>query len=782
MHTGDAVPGRLDTGMDYVGYDVTRAARLAAAGHGGQVLLSSVTRALLGGVLPEGVTLRDLGKHLLKDISQPERVYQLVIERLADTFPPLRTMGAPPRNFPQQMTSFVGRQRELIQIDELLKKTRLLTLVGPGGSGKSRLAIEVGSRAAEKFADGAVFVPLVSLRDAGLVLSTIAGTLAVPEVATRSIFDTLVAELQDVHRLIVLDNFEQVIDAAPVVAELVAACRHVSVLVTSRFALRVSGERELVIEPLSAPDPARLPPPAKLTEFDSVILFMDRARALRPDLNINQANAAAIASICARLDGLPLAIELAAARIRALSPQELAARLEQRLGLLTSGARDAPARHRTLRDTLAWSYDLLEPEEQALFRRLAVFVGGWSTRAAEDVCADHSLALVDLFDSLVGKSLLRRSDVDGSTRFGMYQTVREFADEQLHASDEARRIHAAHADYFLRFVISTERQLETADAVEAIRALEQERENVRAALAWYLEQNDFENASRVASAISLFWWIRGYASEGRSWIDRILALPGSSERAAARVRALRTGGMIAFPQRDVSTGRRWLEEAVALGRELHEDGLVADALHWLGDLTIVDRGLTEGLELFREARELARASGQIFTFDATRIHLAMNAHFVGDLAGARAIADEVLTEARASGRLWATGQAHLNLGWLANDEGDRRRAVEHLREAIVLLGALGDRFSLIFALLIFAMVTAEQGGAERAIRIAASAEAHAATSAIGLEPSLVELVHGPLEAARASLSIEVAEAAATAGREMSIENATAYALETPVEV
>jgi predicted ATPase/class 3 adenylate cyclase len=782
MHTGEAVPGRQDTAMDYVGYDVTRAARVAAAGHGGQVLLSSVTRALLGGALPDGVRLRDLGEHRLKDISEPEHVYQLVIERLPDAFPPLRTMGAPLSNFPLQMTSFVGRERELIQVEELLKKTRLLTLVGTGGTGKSRLAVEAGSRAAATFDDGAVFIPLVSLRDPGLVLSTIARTLSVPEVSSRSIFESLVAELQDAHRLVVLDNFEQVIDAAPAVADLVAACGHLSVLVTSRFALRVSGERELLIEPLSAPDPATLPSPEQLAGFDSVALFMDRARAVRPDLNITPANAAAIASICARLDGLPLAIELAAARIRAISPQELAARLEQRLGQLSSGARDAPARHRTLRDTLAWSYDLLEPEEQVVFRRLAVFAGGCSTSAVEDVCAGASIGLVDILDSLVAKSLLRRSELDGSTRFAMYQTVREFADEQLQASDEAKRIHAAHADHFLRFALVTERQLETADAVGAIRALEQERENIRAALAWYIEQNDFERASRVASAISLFWWIRGYVSEGRSWIDRILALPGSSERTAGRVRALRTGGMIAFPQTDVTTGRRWLEEAVALGRELHETGLVADALHWLGDLTVIDRGPAEGLHLFREAHDLARASGQVFTFDATRIHIAMNAHYAGDLAGARAMADEVLTDARASGRLWATAQAHLNLGWVANDEGDRRRAAEHLREAIALLGALGDRFSLLFALLIFAMTTADRGGAERAIRIAASAEAHAARSGINLQNSLLELIRGPLDAARASLSAEVVEAAATAGREMPIEEATAYALETSVDV
>lgn len=781
MHTGDGVLGRPDTGMDYVGYDVVRAARVAAAGHGGQVLLTSVTRVLLGDALPEGVSVRDLGEHRLKDISQPERIYQLVIDRPPEAFPPLKTMGAPLRNFPTQLTSFVGRERELGRIEELLKGTRLLTLVGPGGTGKSRLAIELGSRTAEKFADGAVFVPLASLRDAGLVLSTIARTLLVHEAASRPIFDSLVAELQDAHRLLVLDNFEQVIDAASAVAELVAACGHLSVLVTSRSALRVSGERELAVEPLSAPDPSSLPPLEQLAEFEAVALFMDRARAVRPDLTLDPTNAAAIASICARLDGLPLAIELAAARIRALSPQELAARLDQRLGL-TSGARDAPARHRTLRDTIAWSYELLQPTEQLVFRRLAACAGGCSTPAAEAVCAIPSLALVDVLDSLVGQSLLRRSELDGATRFGMLQTVREFAEEQLHASGEADAIHAAHADHFLRLVAVTERQLETADAITAIHSLEQERENVRAALAWYIERNDFERAAGMASAIGLFWWIRGYAAEGRSWIDRILAMPGSSARTAARVRVLRTGGMIAFPLKDVAAGRRWLEEAVPLGRELHEDGLVADALHWLGDLTVVDRGPAEGLALFHEAKELAHASGRIFTFDATRIHLAMNARIAGDLAGARAMAEEVLTEARASGRVWATSQGHAVLGQVSLGEGDPRRAGEHYREAIVLLGALGDRFALLFTLLSFATATAEQGASERAIRIWAAAEAQAARAGIGLPDWVFKMIGPSLDTARMSLAPEVAQAAATAGREMSIESAIAYALDTPVVV
>lgn len=782
MHTGDGVLGRLDTGMDYVGYDVVRAARVAAAGHGGQVLLTSVTRVLLGDALPEGVSVRDLGEHRLKDISQPERIYQLVIDRLPEAFPPLKTMGAPLRNFPTQLTSFVGRERELGQIEELLKRTRLLTLVGPGGTGKSRLAIEHASRAADKFADGATFVPLVSLRDAGLVLSTIARTLSVHEAASRPIFDSLVAELQDAHRLLVLDNFEQVIDAAPAVAELVAACRHLSVLVTSRSALRVSGERELVLEPLSAPDPSNLPALEQLAEFESVALFMDRARALRPDLTLDPKNAAAIASICARLDGLPLAIELAAARIRALSPQELAVRLDQRLGFLTSGARDAPARHRTLRDTIAWSYELLQPTEQLVFRRLSACAGGCSTAAAEAVCAIPSLALVDVLDSLVGQSLLRRSELEGSTRFGMLQTMREFAEEQLNASGEADDIHAAHADHFLRLVVVTERSLETADAVAAMRSLEQERENVRAALAWYIERNDFERAAGMASAVGLFWWIRGYASEGRSWIDRILTMPGSSARTVARVRALRTGGMIAFPQKDVATGRRWLEEAVALGRELHEDGLVADALHWLGDLTVVDRGLAEGLALFREAKELARASGHIFTFDATRIHLAMNAHFAGDLAGARATADDVLTEGRTSGRVWAMAQAHFVLGQVSLGERDLRRAGAHYREAIVLLGALGSRFTLLRALLFFAMAIADQGGAERTVGIVAAVEAQAARLGIGLPDWVFKMIGPSLDAARMSLAPEVAQAAAAAGREMSIESAIAYALDAPVGV
>jgi non-specific serine/threonine protein kinase len=544
----------------------------------------------------------------------------------------------------------------------------------------------------------------------------------------------------------------------------------------------VTGEHELAVEPLPVPDPTTLPPPERLAEFASVALFMDRAQALRPDLTINSANAAAIASICARLDGLPLAIELAAARVRALSPQELAARLDQRLGLLTSAARDAPARHRTLRDTIAWSYELLDASEQLVFRRVAVFAGGWSAAAAEEVCSKTSLALLDVLDSLVGQTLLRRSEVDGSSRFTMLQTVREFADELLRSSGEATEIHAAHAAYFQRFARETEGQLETADAAAAIRAHESERDNVRAALAWSIEQNDFEHAAEIASAIALFWWIRGYGSEGRSWIERILALPGSFEHTAARVRVLTGAGMLAFPRGDVANGRRWLEEAISLGRELGEDGLVADALHWLGDITWTDRGPTEGLSLFREASELARAKRRVFTLDATRVHLAQNARAIGDLARARELTEELISETHASGRVWATAQAHLVLAWIDQDEGDLKRADEHLRQAIALLAALGDRLSVLHGLIRFAALTAVKGDAERAVRIAASTHEQAARVGLAFPAWLIQATRGPLDAARASLTVEVVQSATAAGREMSVEGAIAYALETGMQL
>jgi predicted ATPase/class 3 adenylate cyclase len=389
LHTGEA---ELRDG-DYFGPPINRAARLLAAGHGGQTLLSLAAAELVRDALPAGVRLRDLGEHRLRDLQRPERVFQLVAPGLPTDFPALRSLDSRPHNLPVQPTPFIDREREVPAVRGLLarQEVRLLTLTGPAGTGKTRLALQVAAEALDEFADGVYFVPLAPISDPGLVVPAVAQALGVREVAGHALVEGLHEALRARPRLLlVLDNFEQVLGAAPRVAALLAACPRLNVLVTSRAVLHLAGEHDFPVPPLTLPERRTLPPLERLAQYEAVRLLLERARAALPDFAITDANAPAVAEICHRLDGLPLALELAAARVRHLSPQALLARLERRLPLLTGGPRDLPARHRTLRGAIAWSYDLLGPEEQALFRRLAVFAGGCTLEAAEAVCGAGS--------------------------------------------------------------------------------------------------------------------------------------------------------------------------------------------------------------------------------------------------------------------------------------------------------------------------------------------------------------------------------------------------------
>ncbi len=398
---------------DYFGPPLNRVARLLSAGHGGQVLLSHVTRELVRDYLPPGAELRDLGEHRLKDLIRPEHVFQLVAPDLPADFQPLRTLDNRPNNLPLQLTPFIGRERELEVVRERLAQPdmRLLTLSGPGGTGKTRLGLQVAADLLDTFPDGVWFVNLAPISDPALVMPTIAATLGIAEVAGQSLLDTLKWYLRDKQMLLVLDNFEQVLPAAPVVNDLLAAAPGLKVLVTSRALLGIYGEHDVAVPPLALPDLRRLPPLERLSQYEAVRLFIERAQAAKSDFAITGENAPAVAEICVRLDGLPLAIELAAARIRLLPPQALLQRLSSRLKLLTGGRRDLPARHQTLRGAIEWSYSLLDPVEQTLFARLAVFVGGRTLEAVEAVCnADGDLE-VDVLDglaSLVDKSLVRQ--------------------------------------------------------------------------------------------------------------------------------------------------------------------------------------------------------------------------------------------------------------------------------------------------------------------------------------------------------------------------------------
>ncbi len=511
LHTGE--PQLSPEG--YVGLDVHRAARIMSAGHGGQVLLSETTRALVEHDLPEGVSLRDLGAHRLKDLQHPSHLFQLVISGLPADFPPLKTLDISGNNLPSQPTALIGREQEAATVQHLLQReeVRLLTLTGPGGSGKTRLGLQVAAELSDGFADGVYFVNLAPLSDPEFVVPTIAQALALKATGSQPFLDLLKASLREKQLLLLLDNFEQVVSAAIQVAELLDSCPELKVVVTSRMALHLRGEQEFTVSPLAVPDPHHLPDLVTLSQYEAVALFILRAQSLKPDFHMNHANAPTIAEICARLDGLPLAIELAAARSKVLPPQALLARLGQRLALLTGGARDAPARQQTLRDTIKWSYDLLETEEQRLFRWLSVFAGGSTLEAMETVghgTGHEEINVLNRVASLIDKSLVQQRDQEaGEPRFTMLETVREYGLERLSESREAGVSQRAHALYYLALAQEAEPHLKGPQQVLWWRRLEQEQENLRAALVWLIKQEEGELALRLSGALWRFWRIRG---------------------------------------------------------------------------------------------------------------------------------------------------------------------------------------------------------------------------------------------------------------------------------
>ena len=424
VHTGE---GRL-LGNSYVGLDVHRVARIAAAGHGGQIVMSSVTRALVERQLPEGTHVRDLGEHRLKDLEAAERLSDVVVAGLSSDFPPLRTLDAATTHLPAQLTSFVGREREQQDVLRLLAANRIVTLTGPGGTGKTRLSLEVAEAAAATFDGGSWFVPLAAIRDPELVVPTIASTLGLRESPPRPLAETLAQHLRERALLLVLDNFEQLMPAAAALGQLVSDAPRTKLLVSSREPLRIAGEQEYPVPPLTVPDPRAAVDPKALRDYDAVALFLRRVAAVRPEFELTAENAPAIAEICARLDGLPLAIELAAARVRLFAPADILSRLDRRLSFL-AGGRDVTERQRTLRGAIDWSYELLDESERTLFARLSVFAGGCTIEAVEAVCQPRDLGVeaVDGVSSLHDKSLLRRDDRAPGLRVTMLETIRDYA-------------------------------------------------------------------------------------------------------------------------------------------------------------------------------------------------------------------------------------------------------------------------------------------------------------------------------------------------------------------
>src|SRR5829696_4918744 len=517
--------------------------------------------------LSEEVSLWDLGEQRLKDLFRPERVFQLTASGLHSEFPPLRTLEAKLNNLPLQPTPLVGRVREVEEVAQRLcnEQVRMLTLTGPGGTGKTRLALQAGADLLDEFDDGVFFVALAAITDPELVPSAIAEALGVRESAEQALEESLKSYIRDKRLLLILDNFEQVLEGAPLVGELLGTCPRLKVLATSRIPLRLYGEQEYPVPPLALPDPRALPPVKVLTQYEAVKLFVERARAVKADFEVTNESAPSVAEICARLDGLPLAIELAAARVRLLPPQALLRRLGNRLKLLKGGPRDLPARQQTLRGTIDWSYDLLTEEEKTLFGRLSVFSGGRTLEAIEEICGrEGELDALEVMESLLEKSLLRQEvGVEGEPRFVMLETVHEYAREKLQESGEEQEIKRAHAEYFLALAEEAESQVRGSEAATWLERLEAEHDNMREALSWALGQEKVELGLRLAGALWRFWWMRSHYSEGRRWLENALAVDRRGSP-SARAMALAGIGEIASQQGDLDQAQEACEEGLKL--------------------------------------------------------------------------------------------------------------------------------------------------------------------------------------------------------------------------
>ena len=677
LHTGTP----LLTEEGYVGGDVHRAARIAASGHGGQVLVSASTATLVE------TELMDLGQHRFKDLAAPERIYQLG----AGDFPGLRSLYR--TNLPVPATAFLGRENELAEVLSLLSRedTHLLTLTGPGGTGKTRLALQAAAEISDAFPDGIWWVPLAPLRDPKLVLET-----AAQVVGSKN---GLAEHIADKEMLCLFDNFEQVVEAGAELAELLASCPNLDVLVTSRERLRVRGEQTYSVPPLAEPD--------------GEALFSARARAVDPSF----AASAAVGELCARLDELPLALELAAARTALFSPEQLLERLSQRLDLL-KGNRDADPRQQTLRATIAWSHDLLLDEEQQLFRRLSVFVGGCTYESAEQVTdADP-----DTLQSLLDKSLLRKRDTSaGEPRYWMLETIREYATERLDASDEADELRHRHGEHFLALAEEAEPLLRGPSPKDWLDRLEREHDNLRVALDRLEAAGESELALRLAGAVSDFWQIRGHLAEGRRRLER--ALHADEHPTAARARALNGAADLAIVSGDVATGRLRAEEALALHRTLGDARGTASSNWALGYVAVEEGDLTRGQQLLEESVRGFRELGDKHSTLAVTRTLAWTYQKLGDLEQARALHEDNLRRARALRD--EPAQADL-LGSLANiavSQGRVEDALSMLKENHPIYRDLGDLLGIAVNLCRFARALAFAGRAATAAQLLSCFEA-----------------------------------------------------------
>jgi predicted ATPase/class 3 adenylate cyclase/Tfp pilus assembly protein PilF len=694
IHTGKA--DVQDTG-DYSGYlTLSRVQRLMSAGHGGQTLISQEAGQLLANELPENMSLCDLGEHQLKDLIRPEHIYQVNMADLPADFPALKSLNARLKNLPTQLTLFIGREHEIASLLELIRKpdVRLVTLTGAGGTGKTRLSLQVASALGDYFSDGIFFVPLAEITDLDLAVSRIAQVLEVREGNGRFLIDTLKDFLGPKTLLLVLDNFEQLAGAASLTTNLLVAAPKLKLIISSRILLHMRGEHEFPVSPLDIPDLTNLLALEQLQQNESIQLFIQRAQAANPKFALTKENASAVAAICQGLEGLPLAIELAAARIKILPPQAMLARLSDRLSFLTGGASDLPARQQTLRNTLDWSHSLLSVPEKTLFARLGIFAGGFSLDAAESICnPDGTLDVLGGVEILLNNSLLRQEeDPNGAAHFRMLGTVREYALEELQKQTKLEALMRAHALYYAsKITREMGFNLFSSEALMWLDWCESENDNIRAALDWAQKNPEaIEFKSVLLLFLSWFWYRRGYLHEGRVWTERFLGTDWASPGTEGRGGALLSSAMLALWQGEAKTAIVESEECLGIFQRMEDEQFIPVAMLNLGVIHINMGNDAAAHPLLKEASSLFLEAGQKFFYAVSLVHLGNVALGLGNPTEARAWLEKAYPIAREVGDQWAISFALNNLGEVARVQGDYEKARQYYEESESLLRVMGD--------------------------------------------------------------------------------------------
>ena len=759
---------------DYFGSAVNRTARIMSAAHGGQVIVSQAVYDLVAKRLPDGVALRDLGSVRLRDLARPERVYQLVHPALRQEFPALRSLEATPNNLPQQITSFIGRDRELVEVKALLANARLLTLLGVGGLGKTRLSLQAAVDVMDNFPDGVWFVELAPIADPRLVAQAVASVLGVKEEAGRPVQEALVKHVADLRCLVILDNCEHLVQASAELAKkLLLAGAHLKILVSSREHLKVIGETTYRVPSLSAPDRHHEVSAEGLMQFEAARLFVERATAAQSTFSVTDQNAPAVAAICHRLDGIPLAIELAAARVRTLAVEKIASRLHDRFRLLTGGDRTALPRQQTLRAMIEWSYDLLSTAEGVLLRRLSVFAGGWTLEAAEvigaGVDADADCVL-DHLGNLVQKSLVEM-EADGA-RYRLLETVRQYASDRLQESGDAEDVHTRHLVFYVELTETAEPELKGPAQAAWVVHLDRERENLLAAHAWCDRiEGGARFGLRLVFAVRLYWLNRGLVGLGYQVTTEALARAGADERSLARCRALFAAGQQAFFMGRYADAQGYLSASVDLARDLGDRARIAAGLQLLGMSCHGQGERSDALRHLEESVALAREWGDRERLPFSLSGLAELHRAAGDLDAAEPLYEEALAHDRERGDRADTAVNILNLAMVSIGRGQDARARTLLDEALGIVAEIGSRQGGQALLDVCSAFAASRREWELAARMHGAAETQLEQTGLRRDPADTAFLTPWMGQTREALGAERFVAAEGGGRALSYEEA-----------